>query len=430
VCIDCHSSHRVLDPREDETRHRFPESCGDCHGEAYSTYRDSFHGKATDLGFLTAAICSDCHTPHQNLPAVDPRSSIHPDRLQETCGRCHGEVSAAFVSFEPHSDPADPEGNRAVHVIWLLMTSLLIAVFGFFGLHDLLWLQRTVVGVMRGEIQRQRGAPKGPHVRRFTSRQIALHITIVVTFLLLAATGLPLKFHFAGWAKQLASLLGGVSMAGSLHRLAALATFGYFLFHLADLTRRALVDKEPGLLWGWSSMVPNGKDLEDLWKHLRYFLYLGERPRFDRFTYWEKFDYFAVFWGVVIIGASGLMLWFPGLFTQFLPGWALNVAFVVHSDEALLAVVFIFVFHFFHTHLRPESFPLDPVVFVGSVPLERFKEERPLEYERMKASGELSQLLVPAPEAERMRTVRLFGFTAVAVGLLLALGILWALLAH
>jgi hypothetical protein len=116
-------------------------------------------------------------------------------------------------------------------------------------------------------------------------------------------------------------------------------------------------------------MVPRGKDFTDFVGNFRWFLYLGRRPRFDRWTYWEKFDYFAVFWGVAIIGFSGLVLWFPQFFTTFLPGWFLNAAHVVHSDEALLATGFIFIFHFFHTHLRPETFPLDPVIFTGRIPL-------------------------------------------------------------
>ncbi|MCX7055116.1 MAG: hypothetical protein NTU56_13090, partial [Proteobacteria bacterium] len=103
----------------------------------------------------------------------------------------------------------------------------------------------------------------------------------------------------------------------------------------------------------------------------KYFLYQGPRPSLDRWSYWEKFDYLAVFWGVGMIGVSGLMLWYPDFFTKFLPGWALNAAYIIHSDEALLATGFIFLFHFFHTHLRPESFPMDPVIFTGSMPLHR-----------------------------------------------------------
>ena len=145
---------------------------------------------------------------------------------------------------------------------------------------------------------------------------------------------------------------------------------------------------------------------------MKYFFYLGPRPKFDRFTYWEKFDYLAVFWGVAIIGFSGLILWFPTAFTMVLPGWALNAAYIVHSDEALLATGFIFLFHFFHTHLRPEAFPMDPVIFIGSMPLERFKEERPREYERMVAQGTLEQHFVPPPKPYQMRRAYIFGFIA------------------
>jgi hypothetical protein len=155
------------------------------------------------------------------------------------------------------------------------------------------------------------------------------------------------------------------------------------------------VKGERGLLWGPRSMVPQPRDIMDFIGMMKYFLYLGPRPKFDRFTYWEKFDYLAVFWGVAIIGVSGLVLWFPTLFTAVLPGWALNAAYVIHSDEALLATGFIFLFHFFHTHLRPEAFPLDPVIFVGCMPLERFKDERPMEYERLVAEGTAGTHLVP-----------------------------------
>jgi hypothetical protein len=160
---------------------------------------------------------------------------------------------------------------------------------------------------------------------------------------------------------------------------------------------------------------------------MKWFLYLGPRPKFDRFTYWEKFDYLAVFWGVAMIGVSGLMLWFPDFFSKFLPGWALNAAYIIHSDEALLATGFIFLFHFFHTHLRPEAFPMDPVIFTGEMPLERFKEERPLEYERMVANGTLEKFLVPAPEQSNMTAGYVFGTIAVIVGLACAIGIFVAL---
>jgi thiosulfate reductase cytochrome b subunit len=254
-------------------------------------------------------------------------------------------------------------------------------------------------------------------------------VSIVLSFLLLAATGLPLKFAAAPWAPGLMELLGGAQTAGWLHRVAAIVTFGYFAFHIGGLLYAKFVGGDKAsYLWGWRSMTPQLKDVQDLWANLKYFLYLGPRPKLDRWAYWEKFDYLAVFWGVAMIGVSGLALWFPGFFTQFLPGWALNAAYVIHSDEALLATGFIFLFHFFHTHLRPESFPLDPVVFTGSQPLERLKDERPLEYERLVRSGELEKLIVPPPSRATLVKAHVFGFAAVAIGIALAAGIFVALL--
>jgi cytochrome b subunit of formate dehydrogenase/nitrate/TMAO reductase-like tetraheme cytochrome c subunit len=427
VCTSCHDSHKVKAASTAEMRQHFPNDCGNCHNDVYKTFRDGFHGKASGVGYTQAAMCSDCHTPHSNFPTSDPRSSVHADNLGKTCGACHeGEINAAFLTFDPHANPSDPNRSAIVHYIYLFMTALLIGVFGFFGIHMLLWLQRSLVGKMRGEFPSHHG---GPYVRRFTSFQIGLHITIILSFLLLAASGLPLKFSGAPWAQGLMDLLGGAQTAGWLHRLAAIVTFGYFAFHIGGLLYDKFARGDRGnYLWGWRSMTPQLKDGQDLIANLKWFLYMGPRPKFDRWTYWEKFDYLAVFWGVAMIGVSGLLLWFPGFFTKFLPGWTLNVAYVIHSDEALLATGFIFLFHFFHTHIRPEAFPMDPVVFVGAQPLERLKEERPLEYERLVKSGELEKLIVPAPTREQLLRAHVFGFVTVAIGVALAVAIFVGLL--
>jgi hypothetical protein len=155
-----------------------------------------------------------------NLPASDPRSSVHKDNLAKTCGACHQNVNASFLTFDPHANPSDPKRNPYVYWIWLGMTSLLIGVFGFFGLHGLLWLQRALVGKLRGEFNFGHTSD-GPYVRRFSSMQMGVHISIVVSFLLLGATGLPLKFPDAPWAPTLMSIFGGAASAGVLHRWAA-----------------------------------------------------------------------------------------------------------------------------------------------------------------------------------------------------------------
>jgi cytochrome b subunit of formate dehydrogenase len=429
VCTTCHEAHAISAPQSAAMRQRFPGDCGNCHAALYKSYQDSFHGKAGALGYTAVAMCSDCHTPHHNLKASDPRSSVNPGNLASTCGKCHqGEVNASFLTFDPHADPTSPQRNRYLHWVWLLMNGLLLGVFGFFGLHDLLWLQRTLVGKLRGEYPAP-PANSGPYVRRFTSGQVWVHVTVVLSFLMLAATGLPLKFAAASWAPKLMALWGGPQSAGILHRIAAVVTFGYFGVHLLNALYDMIVKHERGYLWGPRSMVPQPADVRDFIANVGYFLYLGGRPQFDRWTYWEKFDYLAVFWGVGMIGVTGLMLWFPGPFTHLVPGWVLNAAYIAHSDEALLATGFIFLFHFFHTHLRPETFPMDPVIVTGRMPLERFKDERPLEYRRAVAENRLDSMLAPAPTQSELTRAYAFGFVTLGIGVALAAGIFVALLA-
>jgi cytochrome b subunit of formate dehydrogenase len=226
----------------------------------------------------------------------------------------------------------------------------------------------------------------------------------------------------------MASILGSFEVAGWLHRLCAIILITVFAVHLYRLGRRLIFHRDFGLLWGPRSMVPQPRDLSDAVGHVKWFLGLGARPRFDRYTYWEKFDYWAVFWGMGIIGASGLLLWFPVFFANVVPGWFFNIALLVHGEEALLAVGFIFTMHFFNGHLRPEKFPMDRVIFTGRVSLEELEEERPTEYARLKASGGLAALQVPPPERWLIRLGTVIGTIAVSIGLLLVGFILYAVL--
>lgn len=272
--------------------------------------------------------------------------------------------------------------------------------------------------------------PKGLQVQRFTRLNRLLHIAMIVSFLSLALTGMTLKFSYTGWARFLSRLFGGFESAGYIHRLAALLLIVAFATHVTDLVRRR--NREYGtwraLIFGPDTMLFTGKDLKEFFGSIRWFLGKGPRPRYGRWTYWEKFDYFAVFWGMMVIGSTGLMLWFPELFTRVVPGWFINVATIIHSDEALLAVGFIFTVHFFNTHLRPEKFPMDLVIFTGRMPLEEFKQDKPAEYEELVRRGTLEEHLVEPYPPIVIRAVRAFGFTAVTIGFLVVLGIIYAML--
>jgi cytochrome b subunit of formate dehydrogenase len=265
---------------------------------------------------------------------------------------------------------------------------------------------------------------------RFTRLQRILHICMIVSFMSLALTGLTLKFSYTKWASVLSHLLGGFESAGYIHRSAAVVMFGVFVTHLVDVYR--LKKREHGswraLLLGPSSMLPSRRDLMEFLGTLKWFVGQGERPAYGRWTYWEKFDYFAVFWGIAVIGSTGLTLWFPVFFTRFLPGWFLNVATIIHSDEALLATGFIFTVHFFNTHLRPEKFPMDITVFPGRMRVEELKRDKPREYEALVASGKLEEKMEEAYPPIVIRTIRAFAWVALAVGFSIVLWIVYAML--
>ena len=169
-------------------------------------------------------------------------------------------------------------------------------------------------------------------------------------------------------------------------------------------------------------------DLKEFWQSVKWFLGRGARPQYGRWTYWEKFDYFAVFWGVAVIGLTGLLLWFPTLFTRVIPGWLLNVATIIHSDEALLAVGFIFTVHFFNTHFRPEKFPMDTVIFTGLVPIEQLKIDRPREYEMLVNTPNYERQLKEKPSATLTAVGRIFGFVALSIGIIVILMTIYSMI--
>jgi cytochrome b subunit of formate dehydrogenase len=264
----------------------------------------------------------------------------------------------------------------------------------------------------------------GPYYFRLNLYHRILHGMVITSFLGLAMTGLPLKFADRPWGRWLSLALGGPFTTGYLHRFFAIVTFTYFALHLGYVARLILL-RRPGIFWGPDSMVPQPRDIVQLFQHLRYFVGLGPRPRFDRWAYWEKFDYWAVFWGIAIIGASGLLLWFPTFFAHFLPGRVFNLAIIVHSDEALLAVGFIFMFHFFNANLRPEKFPMDPVIFTGRLDAEEFRRDHPVEYERLARQGRLDHLRAEAPP----RWLRNFAWVAGFCGMCTGLVLIWLIIA-
>jgi cytochrome b subunit of formate dehydrogenase len=267
------------------------------------------------------------------------------------------------------------------------------------------------------------------YYRRFTATERIMHVFLMISFLGCALSGLPLLFASQPWAATLAHLLGGFHSAGIIHRVCAFAMVVLFAGHVAHVAYRALAGG--GLLkalWGPDSLVPQPQDAIDMYGNIKWFVGLGPRPQFGRWTYWEKFDYWAVFWGMLIIGGSGLLLWFPLFFAKFLPGWVFNLATLVHGEEALLAVGFIFTIHFFNGHLRPRKFPMDTVIFTGRVSEEEMKDERAVEYERLRREGRLAAHEAPPPTLESRAFGWFVGGAALALGIVAIVLIVYSVL--
>ncbi len=426
TCSDCHSSHTISRADQDEFKLGIISQCGRCHEEVMETYFETFHGKVSKLGSSAAAKCYDCHGAHDILPTYDPRSRLARQHIVETCGQCHPGSHRRFAGYLTHATHHDRRKYPALFYTFWFMTFLLIGTLAIAGIHTILWLPRSFQAMKRHKHLKAKS--QGKEYRRFKKFHRQLHILVIISFLGLALTGMTLKFSYLGWAQWLSRLLGGFESAGYIHRVCALITFFYFFAHIVDLVRQKRRSGKTwrGFLFGPDSMLMTRNDLGEIWASLKWFVGLGPRPAYGRWTYWEKFDYFAVFWGVAMIGSTGLLLWFPEFFTRILPGRFINVATIVHSDEALLAVAFIFTIHFFNTHFRPEMFPMDTVIFTGRVPLEEFKMDRPREYEELVRSGELEKHLVEPLPPIVIRGLKIFGSVALTIGLALVFLIIWA----
>jgi cytochrome b subunit of formate dehydrogenase len=265
---------------------------------------------------------------------------------------------------------------------------------------------------------------------RFPHLYRVLHACMIVSFLTLAVTGLSLKFSYTPWAARFSRLLGGFETAGYVHRFAAIVMFSTFTAHVIGLFKQKRRNKTTwkAILFGPNTLLPTKRDGQEFVGTIKWFVGKGPRPKYGRWTYWEKFDYFAVFWGIVVIGSTGLTLWFPIFFTRFLPGPFINVATIIHSDEALLATGFIFTVHFFNTHLRPEKFPMDTTIFTGHMPLAELKRDKPREYAALLAAGELEQHLEEPQPAIVVKTIRVFAWIALGTGFSVVIWIVYAML--
>jgi cytochrome b subunit of formate dehydrogenase len=259
-------------------------------------------------------------------------------------------------------------------------------------------------------------------IRRFTAVQRLFHVLLVVSFMIQVATGFARMFIETGWGRGLAFIFGGYNGALILHKASGTFMVLLFLSHLVYLAAVINWRKFPDSVFGPDTLLPRLSDLRDFFQHIGWFLGLAREPKFGRWGYWEKFGYWAVFWGVVVFGVTGFMLFNPVLTARYFPGWTLNVALYLHREETILAMGYLFIAHFFVAHFRPSRFPMDRAIFDGTLELEETLAERPGWIGRMQKDGVLEQQMVVAEPSRAYRIATFaFGYLIVALGIFLLL---------
>jgi cytochrome b subunit of formate dehydrogenase len=425
VCSDCHNGMNIQNPFLTSTQLTITKNCGKCHQEEWGSYLDTYHGQVNKLGFTFTAKCFNCHGSHNVQRVSDPSSAVFPANRLKTCQNCHANATKGFLSFEPHANAYDFARYPRVWLASKFMLLLLAGVFGFFWTHSALWYFR--------ELKDRRQRKARPHVKladlpaddkrvyyyRWPLTWRIAHVSFAICTIFLVFTGMQLLYSDSWWAPILSHALGGPRVTGIIHRVAAVGFVGIFFWHLCYLALRLGPKWRTFKIFGPDSMVPGPQDFRDIFAMFKWFFGLAPKPTFDRWTYWEKFDYWAPFWGVAIIGASGAMIWFKELAATYLPGWVFNIAFIFHGEEAVLAAGFLFTVHFFNEHWRPDKFPLDIRMFTGSMPLEEFKHEKAILYQRLVETGQLDKYLVEEPSRPMTLGSKILGFTLMGCGLIL-----------
>lgn len=260
-------------------------------------------------------------------------------------------------------------------------------------------------------------------LQRFDGVQRLAHLGLIIVFMLLSVTGLAWMFIETEWGLALAGVFGGYANTIEVHRIAGLVMLAGFATQILYLILKIDWRRLRHSLFGPDSLVYLWSDVTGFFRHLAWVVGLGKAPRFERWSWWEKFDYWAVWWGLIIVGVTGLMIYDPILSSEFMPGWLYNVALWIHRIEALLAMGHIFTVHFFIEHFRPQTFPFSATMFDGGMSLDHARSEHSAWVERLEADGTLESRLNPVPPLPVRVMHVVFGYSMILLGLFLVVGV-------
>lgn len=402
TCTNCHGDHHIYkaqDTRSAVARGNVAEKvCANCHNsvllsqkygiasDRFASFSDSFHGLASKGGSLEVANCASCHGIHNIKPSSDPASTIHPANLTATCGSCHPGANENFAKGTVHVVEVNATHTGILYWIRTVYLIVIFVTIGAMFLHNLLdFIKKTRrhLAVRWGRIlPAQYGSAQ---YVRMTLLDRCQHWLLLGSFILLAVTGFMLRFPDAWWVEAIRRHFAGFfDLRGILHRAAAIVMLATSAFHLG-----VLVFSRHGRQF-MRDMVPRWRDIRDVGRNMAYLMgWARTKPRFGRFGYVEKIEYWALVWGLAVMVVTGIFLWFNNFFIGHFTKLGWDISRTIHFYEALLATLAIIVWHFYFVIFNPTIYPMSTAWLTGKISEEEMEEDHPLELERLRQAADV-----------------------------------------
>ncbi|MFH0864914.1 MAG: cytochrome b/b6 domain-containing protein [Bacteroidota bacterium] len=386
-CNDCHSDHNIsaintLDKRA-EIKKIQEETCLQCHrnlllserygmqGENAVSYQDSYHGLAANHGDTAAALCVDCHGIHNILPKYHKNSTIHPDNVTATCRKCHPDATEFFSKSYSHITDEDSSAGNIEDIVGNIYFWLIVIVIGCMFVHNLLILFYELK-------ERYKKAKNEIRIPRFTTNELVQHTVLYVSFIVLAITGFQLKYPDSWWSEGLQYIGLSETVRQNIHRGSAVVMIALSFYHVIYLVITA---RGRDVLKG---LLPRLSDITMAINNVLFYLRLRKKhPEFDNYNYIEKAEYWALIWGTIIMGLTGIVLWFPTIVGNWAPVWFIKVSEIIHFYEAILASLAIVFWHWFFVMFHPKEYPLSLTFIDGKMTVKHYKEEHKLKLRKV-----------------------------------------------
>lgn len=378
TCPDCHGDHNVVavEPVEEGKRTRIVATCSSCHfslalsakfdipNDRVQTFETSYHGVVSEGGKTTAADCGSCHGFHDVLPASDPRSSVNPANLEDTCGACHIRVTERFAGTEVHRALERPRRTPGDYVAIIYIIMIVVVVGGMIG-HNVVDYVAKIREIRRAQFERSKVVVRLRRIERIQ------HIVLIMSFATLAFTGFSIKFPSAFLFSWIVKLEGPYPFRVTLHKIFAVVLIVASLYHIGYLlfTKNGRARLR--------AITPSFSDFrQGVLAILHAVGLVKERPEFGEFNYAEKAEYWALVWGNIIMALTGLYLWLDPYIQKYFPYWLYEVLRTIHFYEAILAVTAIIVWHFYFVIFDPSIYPMNFAWLDGKVPEKVLLSER------------------------------------------------------